>query len=288
MDQLLAAHYGTGAVEQNEDLEKQAQVELFAKLAAENGIDLSTLNEDQVNYLWNETFSKTAEPDKKEEEEEEKKKEEAKKEHEEKKEAMAKIAEADFLGRVMAHSMTDELNKIAGKGDPTFMAHLRSLGTKVKNIATGAQAREAHEELQKLKPLIEKARPGQEAHLQSLAKEVKSRRLAGAGKTGLLYGGGAGGLAAGGAGLHHALGAKHEGKEVHASALDNLAAEQAVVKAAEVGWDPEEAANRVTAILTLGAPESEKIASVSDLDTAVGIRAVELLELAGYPVNWGE
>jgi hypothetical protein len=99
-----------------------------------------------------------------------------------------------------------------------------------------------------------------------------------------VYGAGATGLAAAGYGakkLHDAH------KEKKSSALDELAAEAAVVKAAEAGWDVDEAAGRIGAILTLGVEDSTKIASADDLGTAVEIRSLELLETAGYPVTWG-
>jgi len=81
--------------------------------------------------------------------------------------------------------------------------------------------------------------------------------------------------------------AAHHKLKKESSALDILAGELAVVKVAESGlYDPEEAGDRISAVLTLGAPESEKIASVQDVEQAKDLRALELLELAGYPVTW--
>lgn len=129
MNEQLAAYYNTaGAGEKTasaEDHEKQAQYELFTKIAASNNIDLSKLSDAQVSELYEKTFSKTAGEmppqfaahakgkDEKPEHKEESTEEKAKKEHEEKKEAAAKIAEADFLGRTMAHAFVQESQKIA-------------------------------------------------------------------------------------------------------------------------------------------------------------------------------
>jgi hypothetical protein len=77
-------------------------------------------------------------------------------------------------------------------------------------------------------------------------------------------------------------------EEAEASALDQLAAEKAVEKASEAGYNPEEAVARVNAVFTLGGPgESEKIASAQTYEQAVDARALEILEKAGYEVNWG-
>ena len=55
MNELLASHYGTNGGGSSELLEKEAQTELFAKLAADNGIDLNTLSDEQVQGLWDAT-----------------------------------------------------------------------------------------------------------------------------------------------------------------------------------------------------------------------------------------
>jgi hypothetical protein len=136
MNEYLAQLYGTPGAPTEEDQEKVAQAELFAKLAADNNIDLNNLTDDQIGDLWEGTFGKEAMGDKAEEatadeyadkvEEKEKKKNEATEKamaeeqkegaaHEflEKKAAQDKLAEADYLGRVMAHSYVQELQKIA-------------------------------------------------------------------------------------------------------------------------------------------------------------------------------
>ena len=222
------------------ELQKQAEAELFCKIAAQNGIDFNALTDDQVNHLWNETMGKTAEEgnpfakkDEKEEGKDEEKKEEAKKD-EEKKEAAArehavKLAEAredaraDELGRKMAHAFADEADKIA-------------------SVQKGAQSKTASPLPPKLAAAVTRAREeSKTASAPAAAESAPSR-------------------------------------------IDELAVEYAVKLAAEGGFDPEVAANRVWAVYTLGLEESTKLAST--LPDQIHIRALEFLEAAKYPVNW--
>ncbi len=206
LSELINAHFAKTAAS-NEEAEKLAEVELFTKLAEENGIDLDQLSQDQVNDLW--YAFKTAgdeEPEKKEEEKDDdkgEKVEKAKAEFAEKKEASMKIAESDELGRLMARSFMDEVQKLAS-GQPPTQPKVASAPTPVTS----------------------------------------------------------------------------------APAIDQLAAELACEKAASAGYNADEAAQRVIAVLTLGAPDSIKVASAETLESAVDVRALELLELAGYPVQY--
>lgn len=208
---LINAHLANTAAANQEEAEKVAEVELFTKLAAENGIDLDALSQEQVNELWVafKTAGEESEESGKDEEkdDEEEKKEKAKAEFAAKKEASMKIAESDELGRLMARSFMDEVTKIASGRGPT---------TGSSKVAAAASTPAA----------------------------------------------------------------------TSAPALDQLAAERAVEKAASANYDPEAAAQRVHAVLVLGAPDSIKVASAESLEHAVDIRALELLELAGYPVQY--
>lgn len=96
MDEWLAQIYGTGA--SDEDIEKVASLSLLEKLAEENDIDLSEFTPEEIEAIAEEVLAGEAEDD----------------EDELAKEAAAKFEEADFLGRVMAHAYTQELEKIAG------------------------------------------------------------------------------------------------------------------------------------------------------------------------------
>lgn len=101
MDEWLSQVYGTG---QSTDIEKTAQNMMLQKLAEEEGIDLSGLDDAELDALAQavaaEEGGEFAEGGEGVEEGGEE-------------ELQAKFAEADFLGRVMAHAYTQELQKIA-------------------------------------------------------------------------------------------------------------------------------------------------------------------------------
>ncbi len=285
MNELLAAHYGTNgqtkvaSAPSPEDLEKAAQMDLFAKMAAANNIDVSKLTDAQIEQLYNDTFSKQAElppqfaahvkgkEDGKGDGDKDEKKdleEKAKKEHEEKKAASEKIAEAETLGRVMAHSFVAEMKK----------------------IAADAAEKEKEEKEKEHKPEHEKEKEKEAAMPAALLKGLEHAK-GHAGKAmehaakhpGATHGAAAaGGAAAGAAAMHH-----HK----KASAIDTLALEVAVHMAHDAGLDAEVAGQKVAAVMALGLlGESEKVASAANVETAVQIRALEFLEKAGYSVIW--
>jgi hypothetical protein len=107
MDEWLSQVYGTG---QGSDIEKTAQNMMLQKLAEEEGIDLSGLNDEELDALaqavvaegegGGEQYVEGDAGDVGGDEE-----------------LQAKFAEADFLGRVMAHAYTQELQKIASEGE---------------------------------------------------------------------------------------------------------------------------------------------------------------------------
>lgn len=220
---LLAAHFG-GANSNEEALQKAAEAEIFAKVAADCGVDLTKLSQEQIYHLWNEVMvegNKTAaeEEHHHESDEEEKKKEEALakaviREHEEKKEAMAKVAEAEYIGERMADAFHARLQKLA------------------------AEDHEKREEEKK--------------------KEEKK---------------------------------EEDGKKMpvkEASATDLYAARVAIGMLKEAGLSTEQGVELLNSLFTLGhLPESTKTAGASTPEQTVQIRALELLEAAGYPINWG-
>jgi hypothetical protein len=347
MSEYLASFYGTNgtpktasAEPDEDDLVKQAQVELFCKVAAEQNIDIASMPDQEVEQLFSNfvTNSKTA-ADKDEDEDKDDKKEKAEHELAEKKAAVEEFAKYDFFGRQMAHAYVDELKKIAaaqeGPGDEgegegegeegadeakqaaassvlkklkgvaeSAKGHLSGAAAKAKGHASSAaesvgdafkakQFRKGLEGHAAMKhkdfaPSVEHAvskmrkadRPGAAAHLvKDTAKHVRKDLAVGGAKTLGAYG--AAGGAAGGAGY---LAGSHKKKE--SSAIDELAMEQAIYKAAAAGFDVDEAAERVAAALTLGIEDSAKIAAANDVDAAVDIRALEMLDAAGYPVTW--
>lgn len=290
MNEFLSQYYNTGAAsapaetDMNEDLHKQASIELFCKLAASNNVDLESCSEEQIQQLFADFQKQASEDGPPKDDKKGDKKEEAKKELEEKKAAAEKTAEADYLGRVMAHSYIDELNKIAAsKG----MVHIPGQGSSASHSGgnhPGASAKSVKPEsagFMKVRHALEKGK--------DKAKDLAGKAGVAAGKAGNFLGKHkhfAGAVAAGAAGVG-AGAALASGKKKEASAVDELAAGLAVEKAAAGGYDADEAAEKIAAVLTLGI-ESEKTAGVFDVDQAVDIRSLELLEMAGYPVTWPE
>lgn len=164
----LAEMYGTPGVEQaklaqQEDLEKSAQAELFVKLAADNGIDLNQLTDDQIGQLWGDTFGvKLAGEHEDEDEDKDDEKDDSgdkappfqKKEDksdEEEKEAAAnaefaaqkewqeKVAQHDYLGRLMAHAYVSELNSIGEQIEKQAAANMQEEPTAhTKKIAAAS------------------------------------------------------------------------------------------------------------------------------------------------------
>jgi len=122
MHQFFARTYGTAAAPASqEQLQKTAAVAFLEKAASQDGIDLASMSDAQVQAVAEHYFSKVAEippqfvaEAKKEGEppaEEKKEKDEDEDEDEEKK-AAAEMMEADFLGRQMAHAFVQELDSI--------------------------------------------------------------------------------------------------------------------------------------------------------------------------------
>ena len=123
MNEFLAQAYGTAAPTQepSEQEKVAAAYEFLDKLASKDGIDISTLNDADVEKVASFYFQKLAEEEEKKEEEEEappappaeEKKNELPPEFTDpEKKAMAEMGEADFLGRQMAHAFVQELDTI--------------------------------------------------------------------------------------------------------------------------------------------------------------------------------
>lgn len=111
MNEFLANAYGT--TQSAEDQEKVAQMQLFAKLAADNGVDLNSIGDAQVADLWNTFQAGAATNGATNGTDLMQKAAAADAEFSQIKEAQQKVAEADYLGRVMAHAYVHELKKIA-------------------------------------------------------------------------------------------------------------------------------------------------------------------------------
>lgn len=233
MDKQLAEIYGTGQPEVDEsDLEKTAAAELLVKLAEEQGVDLNDFSDEEVGEMLGDLYEGGG--------------------VEHTAEAQEKYAEADYLGRIMAHSMVQELDSIekeagakwdavkggAGKVKDYIKGRpdaYRAFGTGVKASATG------------------KTPFGQRLPAKQRLKILGEAAREAAPEAGLIAGGVGGGIAA----------AKMKKKK--ASAVETLAEQRAYELAAEAGYIDKEA---------------------SALDQVVEHRALEICAANGIPVEW--
>jgi hypothetical protein len=184
MNQRLEEIYGTeqGA---EADLEKLAAAELAEKLASEGGLDLASLDPEQLEELTREVMGMETGSD------------------------QEKLADADYLGRVMAHSYTQEMNKIAAEQFELPLKHKGGWSPYVREPGIGG---------------VENA--GRRAtHVVGEAGKAVGRGAAVAGKhiykhrgKYMLGGAGAGLASAGGYAAY-----KHFKKNKHSSAFETLA-----------------------------------------------------------------
>jgi len=121
MNEFLAELYGTREMigaEDSSDVEKLAEAQILDDVLQSEGIDVNDLDDGTILKLAYEIFGDDSEIVKmaaEEEEAEEEAEEEPKKkksEEDEEQSAEEKTAEADMLGRIMAHSMVQELGQI--------------------------------------------------------------------------------------------------------------------------------------------------------------------------------
>lgn len=128
-------HTKTASAATSEDLQKQADLEFFTALCKEQGINVEHLDDPTVQRLWKVAMDVKKEAaekedgeappfppkkDKKDGEDEKEKEANAKvaaatAEWQEKRAAAIKVAEAEAMGRIMAHSCVAELRKIASE-----------------------------------------------------------------------------------------------------------------------------------------------------------------------------
>ena len=311
MNDWLAEIYNTPAPA-DEEVQKVANADMFAKIATQHGIDLGALPPEQVGELYAQVFPEEAAKISAEGEEEKcadcgkvdcscDKKEAAAVHWQEKRAFQEKFAEADTMGRVMAHSFVQErgyiekgANKYTAGWDQTFgpkgitklvgMAKAKggAAGSYVKGKATAGGRYVSDKATEGGRYVKDKATAGAAAAADTAAgKHVlrnKGKYTAGAaGAAGLGVGAGAGSAMSNG-----------KKKESSAEAFEELAGNYAIDLAKEAGFNEDEAIELVNAVYTLGLGESDKIAHVQDFDSGVHVRALEYLEGAGYPVDWSE
>jgi hypothetical protein len=244
MDEQLAAIYGTGQTYMDEsDLEKTAAAELLVKLAEEQGVDLNDFSDAEVAGMLDDLYGGGGGY------------EDA---------GQEKFAEADYLGRVMAHSMVQELNEIEKEANKaTEMASkawgaTKGLAGRMKGNAAAKKARLGElltgSKLTKMKAENYSPTRAISGMLGGEAKAIRKARLIAGGAAGA----GAVGLGVGGTKAVQAM------KNKEGSALDTLAEQRAYELAAEAGY----------------------IKEASAFDYEVERRALEICEANGIPVDW--
>lgn len=281
MDQFLSEYYGTadeGFVGQEDELEKMAQLTLLTKEAAAEGIDLNEFTDEEVLGMAEELYGNG----------------EMVGEEDMEKEAAAKFEEADFLGRVMAHSFNQELGNIekeAGKrldyvkglpgrayqtvmGKPSARVGEAARGKSLSAMARMKGEGETRGPTRTARMLMRLGGKGggdlsdiQRANLAAKrlerAASVGTKAAIG---TGLVAG--TGGAAYGG---YKGVEAMRGGKKKKGAdgAFDHLVEQRALEHLEAAGYD-------------IG---QEKTAG-DDFEAAVDTAALELLQSSGYPVEW--
>jgi len=270
MDEQLAAIYGTGNNEVEEtDIEKMAAAELLVKLAEEEGVDLDQFNDQEIAEMVSGLYKGAEFPPKKDEGKKEEHEEEESPKKEKEEEAKEKAAEADFLGRVMAHSMVQEIREIekeAGKVGDALKAVKDLPGRYGKNVKERAQSAAAS---------MRQAKAGRSISGQELTGGQRilsalrgAKKLAPeAGVAAALTGGG----------ILAAKSGKKKESSANMEALDQLASQRAFEMAKEAGYIDDEGNFLV---------EQQKEASA--LELAIEKRALEICEANGIPVEWNE
>ena len=130
MNELLAQAYGTADnIQKNSGVEKTAEAALLEeleKIASAEGIDLNEFDDNDIMEIIGEALGETEKVASVETEEDVAD------------EGEAKLAEADFLGRTMAHSFYDELTSIQHVGGTEKTATGRPSDAFLK-VAAGAE-----------------------------------------------------------------------------------------------------------------------------------------------------
>lgn len=284
MDKWLASIYGTNGG--GEDLEKTAQHVLLQKLAEEEGIDISGLSDEEVAALAQEVLTDEQPAAPTGPSPEDLQAQQAMQEQEMAKEAQAKFEEADFLGRVMAHSYTQELEKIAASKEAGVKDWAQRMGGHLK-------ARTAKGSSHFLRKGIDKAQGAARAvdtKAQNLGNRVGHAlsRKQGPMTKGKMRAIGYGTAAAGAAGAAGAGVAAHRAMSKEASAFEKLAELRAQEMLTSVGIDPAtgqalqpQQPTAPQAPQAMGQPQQP----TEQFEDALNQRALEMLSEAGYDPN---
>lgn len=272
LDAFLGQFYGTtktasapAETPSDEDQEKVAMFDLFIKTATEQTIDLSTLEPEKLTELYTKFEAGVKEAEAKrqaaeaagaqggqtpvtEKTAEQLALEAAQAEHQEKVAAAQKIAEADFLGRQMAHAFVDELKKVAAA----------EKGAEFPPPKDDKKDGGGPPPFPPKKDDDKDDKKDKEKEAAAFAERAKTAQA-----------------------------------QLNASNFDVIAAKHAVelVKNASNGdaAATEQANRKMASVLELGLnKESVKTAGIQDFNQAVHVRALELLEVAGYQVDWSK
>lgn len=275
MNEFLAELYGTNQLVNGdgEDLEKEAAAQFLVKLAQEEGVDLSTLPDEAIGQLLAEIEGDkvaSAQPQAQTDETQE------------------KLADADFLGRAMAHAYVAELAEIE-----------KEAAIKEKMLAFGKHLGEQYAAGGKgIKGVGRVAKRLGEHQLQTLKSVGRSAKSLVTGKAPTAAGKGVTTSAEGGVrrAALRALGtsAAHAAPTALAGAGAVYGGAKAVKAMSGKGkekksWDEqfEDAAfERAQELLLEAGYGGEKVASDEEIQAAVDTRALQMLEESGYPVEW--
>jgi hypothetical protein len=273
MDPKLAALYGTAQVDES-DVEKLAAAKLAEELADDEQVDVAEMSDEQINELAAQVLaeeeategSEVEEPAEKTSAAEETEEEAV----EETDEAQEKLAEADYLGRVMAHAYVNELTEIEKEAGPRIDAAKKWVSEKYKSVSDAIKSKKPAKG--EVKAKFDSAKKAVGEHVSRNKKKYIGGAAA-VGTAGAAYGGYKA--------YKHFKGKKKE-SAAEPTALDILAERRALEILKENGIDlaAEEQGAEVEEPTTEKTSASEQEMKV--LANAVEQRAFELLQANGY------
>jgi hypothetical protein len=296
MDAFLADMYGTNEIVGGNagDVEKLAQAKFLDHLIKEetglnyDQVDPSTIVKVAAEIFGANSLIKTAEdaeeaaPEEKAEEAEEKAEEAEEKAEEaveeEAKEAQEKLAEADYLGRVMAHAYVNELAAIEknASAKDTVVGAAKKVKDWASKPAKSYERTRTHGAVNKAGK-----RPGRFTALKAAIKENPYQALAGGGA-----------LATAGGGAALGINKLRKGKKKESSDLSAAVDARALELLKEAGYveepqiDFEEAAKiKAWEKLAEAGYDVDAMMKEAQAQQTVEQRALEMLAEAGYPVE---
>jgi hypothetical protein len=211
MDEMLLNElYGSEQVQNDEQI-KQAQVELVEAVAAEAGVDLNELDDDELAKFAHYVLTDEDE------------------EGVEYADDMNKLAEADLMGRQMAHSYYDELAQLQAGADEMDYTQVK-IASAMEDVAEAWEMQKIAETPEAAAEEAKEAKEAFGARMKRYGTNAgKFTGILGTegenyfGKRGLRLGGTAAGLAALGGGAYYMNKRRKANQEKSASVADMLA-----------------------------------------------------------------